>query len=101
MLGDILLRHTEYLDVTEFILLYYLQKSKYPDIPYWRYAKCYLEKLNNDHCKITFRFPKNHIYDLNATLNIPEEIMRYNKVRVDGVEALCTVLKRFAYPCRL
>ena len=26
--------------------------------------------------------------------------MRYNNVRVDDVEALCAVLKRFAYPCR-
>ena len=26
--------------------------------------------------------------------------MYYNNVRLDGVEALCAVLKRFAYPCR-
>ena len=67
---------------------------------YWRYEKFNLEKLNDDQCKVTFRFSKNHIYHLKETLNIPEEIMCYNNLRVDGVEALCAVLKRFAYTCR-
>ena len=88
------------IDDTEFVLLYNLHKSKNPDIPYRRYEKFDLEKLNDDQCKITFGFSKNHIYDLKETLNIPEEIMCYNIVRIDGVEALCAVLKRFAYPCR-
>ena len=88
------------IDDTEFVLLYNLHKSKNPDIPYWLYEKFDLEKLNDDQCKVTFRFSKNHIYDLKETLNTPEEIMCYNNVRVDDVEALCAVLKRFAYPCR-
>ena len=69
-------------------------------MPYWRYGKLDLEKLHDDQCKVTFRFPKNHIYNLKETLNIPEKIMCWNNVRVDGVEALCAVLERFAYPCR-
>ena len=86
------------IDDTEFVLLYDLHKSKNPDIPYWRYEILDLEKLNDDQCKVTFRFSKNHIYNLKETL--PEKIICYNNVRVDGVEALCAVLKRFAYPCR-
>ena len=88
------------IDGTEFVLLYDLHKSKNPDIQYRRYGKFDLEKLNDDQYKITFRFSKNRIYALKETLNIPEEIMCYNNVQVDGVEALCAVLKRFAYPCR-
>ena len=65
------------IDDTELVLLYDLHKSKNPDIPYWRYEKLDLEKLNDDQCKVTFRFSKNHIYDLKETLNIPEEIMCY------------------------
>ena len=88
------------IDDTEFVLLYYRHKSKNPDIPYWRYEKFDLEKLNDDQCKVTFKFSINHIYDPKETQNIPEEIMCYNNARVDGVEALCAVLKRFACPCR-
>ena len=88
------------IDDTEFVLLYDLHKSKNPDIPYWRYEKFDLEKLNDDQCKVTFRFSKNHIYNLKESLNSPEEIMYYNSMRVDGAEVLCAVLKRFAYPCR-
>ena len=65
------------IDDTVFVLLYDLYKSKNPDIPYWHYEKFDLEKLNDDQCKVTFRFSKNHIYDLKETLNTPEEIMCY------------------------
>ena len=68
------------------------------DIPYWCYEKFDLEELNDDQCKDTLGFLKNHIQDLKETLNIPE-IMCYN-VQVADVEGLCVVLKRFAYPCR-
>ena len=88
------------IDDTVCVLPYHLHKSKNPDIPYWRYEKFDWKKLNDYQCKVTFRFSINHIYDLKETLNIPEEIMCYNNVRVDDVEALCAVLKRFAYPCR-
>ena len=88
------------IDDAEFVLLYDLHKSKNPDIPHWRYERFDLDELNDDQCRVSFRFYKNHIYDLKEALNIPEEIICYNNVRVDGIEALCTVLKRFAYPCR-
>ena len=43
------------IDDTELVLLYDLHKSKNPDIPYWRYEKFDLKKLNDDQCKVTFR----------------------------------------------
>ena len=54
------------IDDTELVLLYDLHKSKNPDIPYWRYEKFDLEKINDDQCKATFRFSKNHISGLSA-----------------------------------
>ena len=33
-------------------------------------------------------------------LQLPHEIICYNRFHVDGFEALCIMLKRFAYPCR-
>ena len=31
---------------------------------------------------------------------VPEEIVCYNGLKVDGIDALSMLLKRFAYPCR-
>ena len=33
-------------------------------------------------------------------LQIPDEIICYNRLNVDGIEALCIMLKKFAYPVR-
>ena len=33
-------------------------------------------------------------------LRLPDSIVTYNRMRVDGIEALCIFLKRVAYPCR-
>ena len=41
-----------------------------------------------------------HMSELRERLNIPEEILCYNNAPVDGVEALCTFLKRFSCTCR-
>ena len=38
--------------------------------------------------------------DSRKNINIPEEIMCCNNVRVDGVQAFYAVLKRFTYQCR-
>ena len=53
----------EIIDDPEFVLLYDLHKSKSLDIPCWRCEKLNLEELNDDQCKVTFRFLKNHICD--------------------------------------
>ena len=47
-----------------------------------------------------FRFWKNDVYILSETLQIPEEMTCYNGLKVDGIEALCVLLRRFSYPCR-
>ena len=50
--------------------------------------------------KAEFRFWKNDIYLLNEVMQLPDEIICYNRLVVSGVEALCILLKRFAYPIR-
>ena len=37
---------------------------------------------------------------MQEVLRIPDTISTSNRMRVDGVEALCIFLKRFTYPCR-
>ena len=88
------------IDNEEFVLLNDLHKSKNLDMPHTDFAKLDSENYNDDQCYANFRFSKAHVYELRESLNIPEELLCYNNVLVDGVEALCTFLKKFFYPCR-
>ena len=89
------------IDDEEFLLLYGLNKPKNMEIPYWQYEKFDLDQMNDDECKAEFRFLRNNIHHLRDIIGLPENIILYNGVNVDSVEALCILLKRFAYPCRL
>lgn len=84
----------------EFILLYDMNTSKNPDLPYWKYDPFDLDDLCDDECKAEFRFLKNDIHLLKDVLQVPDEVVCYNRLVVDGIEALCVLLKRFAYPIR-
>ena len=88
------------IDDEEFVLLYDSSKSKNPDFPYWNYHSFDLDHMEDDECKAQFRFHKSNVYNLREILRIPSEIKCYNRSIVDGDEALCIFLKRFAYPCR-
>ena len=50
--------------------------------------------------KTEFRFLKHDIYTLLEVLNPPEKIVCENRFYVYSDEALCMLLRRFAYPCR-
>ena len=88
------------IDDEELLLLYDMNRSKNLDYPYWNYQKFDLENISTEEFWTEFRLYKNDIYDLRETFNIPEEIITYNRLKVDGIEALCIFLKRFSYPCR-
>ena len=84
----------------ECLLLYDLNKSSNLELPYWSYDQFDLDLLSDDDCKSEFRFYKRDVYLLAEMLQIPDQIQCYNRLVVDGIEALCIFLKRFAYPCR-
>ena len=71
-----------------------------PDFPFWRYPEFDLDHLNEDECLANFRFRKNDIYQLKELFQIPEDVVCYNRTKVDGFEALCIFLRRYAYPIR-
>ena len=97
----ILLAHgAGFLDDEEFVLLYDMNTSKNPDLPYWNYGAFDLDLLTDAECKTEFRFHKQDIYNLADVLNIPDKITCYNGIKVDSVKARCIFLKRFAQPCR-
>lgn len=88
------------IDNEETFLLYDLNTSKNLVIPYWKYNKFDLDSLSDDECKSEFRFMKNDIYSLLEVFDLPDRITCPNRVFVYSEEALCLLLRRFAYPCR-
>ena len=56
--------------------------------------------MQDDECISEFQFLKSDIYVLFDVLGIPEEIICYNGLKLNGATALCDLLKRFSYPCR-
>ena len=77
-----------------------INTSKNKEHPYYNCDYFELDKLSDDECLPEFRFLINDVYQLAEALGLPEEMKCYNGVKVDGMEALCISLKRFAYPCR-
>ena len=98
---QLLLAHNDnIINDEEFVLLYDINKSVSPDLPYWTYEKFDLNLMTDDECRTEFRFYRSDIYRLAEVLLIPEEIVCYNGLLCSSTEALCILLKRFAYPCR-
>ena len=60
-----------------------------------------LDKLSDQDFNAYFRFKKNDIHRLRLNLRLPEKISCSNRTAVSGIEALCILLRRFAYPSRL
>ena len=88
-----------FIDDFEFCYLYDINASK-NDYPYWKYDKFNLDDLDDAEAWTNLRFLKNDVYRLKEAFRIPDTVKTYNRLSVDGIEALCIFLKRFSYPCR-
>ena len=84
----------------EYLLLDDLNKSKNLDLPYESYDYFDFDMLENDECLWEFRIRKQDIPLLADVLRVPDVITCYQRSVCSGLEALCVVLKRLAYPCR-
>lgn len=97
----LLLEHDEGLiNDEELLLLYDLNMSDNLDLPYDLYPRFDFDELQNDECLSDFRFRKDDLPLLAEVLDIPDVVECYQRSTCDGLEALCILLKRFAYPCR-
>ncbi|KAK7864355.1 hypothetical protein R5R35_007921 [Gryllus longicercus] len=65
------------------------------------YDRLDLRTLDPEECTLMFRFEKEHLPRLAAALGVPSEIRTRNRHSIGGVEALCILLRRLAYPNRL
>jgi hypothetical protein len=60
-----------------------------------------LENFTDSQCKTVFKFFKEGLAILKQRLRIPDKIVCRNHTVVSGIEALCILLRRLAYPNRL
>lgn len=60
-----------------------------------------LDEVPPSHCKLYFRFEKNDIPRLAESLRVPQVIYTDSGHNVSGIEGLCILLRRLAYPNRL
>ena len=87
------------LDDKEFCLLYDFYRSKNLVFPYSLYASFDLE-IDPAECYTEFRVEKWHTPLLADRLQIPPTFQCPQGSVRDGIEGLCILLKRPAYPCR-
>ena len=84
----------------DFLLLYELFPSKNPNFPCEEYSHFNLDNMSEAECKAKLRFNKNDLPVLAEALQIPPSFKLNQGSIVDGMEGLCMLLRRLAYPCR-
>ena len=85
----------------ECMLLYDINQSKNLDFPYENYERFNFDDMDSAECLAEFRVEKQDISRLAYALGIPLVLNCQQRSICDGVEGLCMLLRRFAYPCRL
>ena len=88
------------IDEDEFVLLYNLNTSKKPVFPYEIYERFELANVDEAECKAEFRVEKSDLLQLADALLIPQIFKCDQRSECDGMEGLCMLLRRLAYPCR-
>lgn len=91
----------DFLDEDDFVMLYETLNKKNPSFPYWSYERFDLTRMTDEECKAEFRFGRAELPLLANALAIPESFVCSNGTVAAGMEGLCILLRRFAYPCRL
>ena len=89
-----------YISANEFAVLLDEYESCNPDFPHDEYMPFDLDDMDEIECLAEFRFEKQHIPPLAEALRIPPYFIMERRSRVTGIEGLCILLKRVAYPCR-
>ena len=85
----------------EFLILQEVFQSKNPDFDYENYPAFDLDDISTADCYAAFRFEKQGIPFLAQVLQLPPTFRCEQRSVCDGIEGLCMLLKRAAYPCRL
>ena len=87
------------INANEFAILLDVNMSKNPLFPYDNYEELSLDNFSEEECIAGFRVEKNDLPVLADSPGIPP-VFRYSQRSVfAGMEGLCMLLKRLAYPC--
>ena len=83
----------------EFLLLYDANISKNLDYPYQNNEHFDMEGLDESECLAEFRLRKRDI-PIPYVMRLPDSYRCDQGTVCDGIEGLCLLLRRLAYPCR-
>ncbi|XP_066030312.1 uncharacterized protein [Pocillopora verrucosa] len=89
-----------FLDDEEIIVLYDYYQPVNPSFPYWNSDPFCLDVFDSCECEAHFRVAKDDIPMLLNALRIPASFKCPQGTVCSGLEGLCLLLKRLAYPCR-
>lgn len=99
MRGILTLYHSsEAINDEEFVLLFDVFSSKNLRPPYKDYQRFSFDDMDPDECKTEFRFHENDIPLLADILRIPGCLLCSQGTICSGIEGLCVLLRRLAYP---
>ena len=88
------------LEEEEFLLVEE-NKRPAPKFPNWKFPRFSLNDISENECLAEFRFEKqDNIRCLARALRLPQKFVCSNGTVANDIEALCLLLRRFAYPCR-
>ena len=82
----------------DYVYLYSTNQSR-EIFPYWKFNKFDFESWDDTECYKELRFRKDDIEKLLICLGIPEKVVCSQRTSCAGLEGLCILLKRLAYPC--
>lgn len=89
-----------FLSDEEFLLLYDEYTPTNRSYPYWEYDPFVLDNFTSAECESHFRVCKDDIPSVYNSLHIPGRFICPQGTVCDGMEGLCMLLKRLAYPSR-
>ena len=92
-------RYQNIIDDVEFALLYDESSSRLT-FPYCKFERFDIDAWDESECRTELRFGKQDLDLLRRNLPIPDEIVCSQRSVCDGMEVMCILLKRLAYPCR-
>ena len=88
------------INANEFAILYDVNMSKNPLFPYDNYEEFSPDNFSEEECITEFRVEKNDLPVLADSHGIPPVFRCSQRSVFAGMEGLCMLLKRLAYPCR-
>ena len=90
-----------FVEDVKFSMLFERLTQKNASFPYWSQDRFDLTRVTDEERKAEFRFGLAELPLSAKVLAIPDTFVCRNGTVATGMEGLCILLRRFAYPCRL